>query len=104
MPKKAKNDKSKIEINLQPTRDIPVTRLYSNHIEVSQSPHDFTLKFCDATPIVDIDEVAKNNYILKIPVVSEIIIPFHVMEPLINVLAEQHEKYKQRFIKSDEDK
>ena len=94
MPEKTQNDKNKIEITLQPATDIPVSRLYSNHVEISQSPHDFTLKFCDATPIYSFKEFEKNKGIHKIPIVAEIAIPFHVMQPLIDALQKQFDQYK----------
>ena len=94
MPTKTKNDKGAIEITLKPSADVPLSRLYSNHIEISLSPHDFTLKFCDATPIYNIDK-AKNKIIHEIPIVAEIAIPFHVMKPLIVALQSQYDKHQE---------
>jgi hypothetical protein len=95
MPKKTKNDKDKIEITIQSTTEFPTYRIYSNHVEIMQSPHDFSLKFCDATPINNIEEVKKNKGIHKIPVVAEIAIPFQLVESLINALQTQYDKYKE---------
>ena len=93
MAKKAV-EKKEIEITVQSSFDLPATRIYSNHVEITQSPNDFTLKFCDATPIYNIDEVLQNEGIHKIPVVAEIAIPFALMPKLIKALQTQHNTYK----------
>lgn len=83
-----------MEIIPQPTVGLPVTRIYSNFVDVISSPYDFTLRFCDATPIYNMKEVEQNAGVHKIPIATEIILPFGVMKSLINVLRDQYKGYK----------
>jgi len=95
MPTKIESNKNKIEIKILPTTDIPASRLHSNHVEVTQSPYDFTLRFCDVTPLYDIKEIEKNKGIHKIPIIAEVAIPFRLMKPLIDALQIQYDEYKE---------
>jgi len=104
MPKKTESNIKKFEIKIQPSTDIPVYRLHSNHVEVTQSPYDFTLRFCDITPISNIKEVQKTKGIHKIPIVSEIAIPFSLVKPLIDALQIQYDKYEEIAGESNEKK
>ena len=81
-----------LEVTVIPSDAIVSKRIYSNFVMVTQSPHDFSLRFCDAPPIYDIDKVV-NNGIHPAPIVAEIIIPFNVMPNLIKVLQTQYEKH-----------
>lgn len=89
-----KKQKKGIEITPKPTVGLPATRIYSNFVEVIHSPYDFTLRFCDATPIYNIEEVEQNDGVHKIPIATEVTIPFDVVKPLINALQDQYKKYK----------
>lgn len=91
-----------LEVTLMPSDAIVSKRIYSNFVMVTHSPHDFSLRFCDASPIYDIDKVAANNSIHPAPVVAEIVIPFDVMPNLIKVMQTQYEKYL-KGSKGDED-
>lgn len=104
MPKKTESTIEKIEIKIQPTTDIPASRIHSNHVEITQSPYDFTLRFCDATPIYDMKGIEKNKGIHKIPIIAEIAIPFRLMKPLIDALQIQYDKYKEMTSESNEKK
>ena len=81
-----------IDVTLAPSDEIIPNRVYSNYVQVAQTPHDYSLRFCDATPIYDTEKVAENNGIFPIPVVAEIIIPLEVMPSLITTLQAQYEK------------
>jgi len=94
--------KSGMEVILVPSNEIPVDRVYSNYVEIGQSPYDFTLKFCDATAIKNIDELEKNEGKHFIPVVANIAIPFRVVPSLIKALESQYKIY-QDAIKGNND-
>lgn len=83
-----------VEIKLVPSDEIHPTREYSNYILVSHSPHDFSLKFCDATPVTDINKVKQNGGNHYIPVVREIAISPNVIPGLIKALQDQFKKYR----------
>jgi len=91
--KKTKKIAKDLEVMLSPNRDTPQTRVYSNFIQVAQTPYDFSLMFCDATPISvdkDTDGIVKHD----IPVVAEIAIPFNLVQGFINALQSQYDVYK----------
>ena len=83
-----------IEVILTPSDELSPNRLHANYVQVAQSPHDFTLRFCDAIPIWDLKKVVENEGIHKIPLVAEIAIPFNLMPSLIEALQTQHKNYK----------
>ena len=91
--KPTKADKG-VEVNLIPSDEIVSNRVYANYVQVAQSPYDFSLRFCDATPISNIEKVIQGGGAYEIPVVAEIAIPFDVMPALIKVLQEQYKKYQ----------
>jgi len=93
MPKKPISDKNKIEVKPKPSPDLLPSRIYSNYVEVSQSPYDFSLKFCDATPIYNMEEVKINKGLHRIPIIAEIAIPSTIVKPLIDALQIQYNKY-----------
>jgi len=82
-----------IEITLIPSDNLMSNRLYSNYVQVNQSPFDFSLRFCDAPAIYDMDEVIKNKGAFQIPVVAEIVVPLEIMPRLIDALKKEYEKY-----------
>jgi len=91
--KATKADKS-IKVTMIPSDELMPNRLYSNFVQVTQSPHDFTLRFCDVTPILDVKKVIEDKGVHKIPLVAEIAIPFDLMPNLIKTLQTQYEKYQ----------
>ena len=88
--KKAAKD---LTVTLSPNRDTPQTRIYANFAQVSQTPYDFNLMFCDATPI-SINKSADGKITHDIPIVAEIAIPFHLVPGLINALQIQYDLYR----------
>jgi len=89
-----------IVMKLMPNEDLDINREYANYVEVSQTPYDFSLKFCDATPFHGNKEQIKNNSIEHpIPVVIEIAIPFQIVPGLINALRSQWNDYNKNIKK-----
>lgn len=100
--KAIKKDKGLV-VNLMPNEDLDINREYANYVAVSQTPYDFSLKFCDATPLHVAKEQIKNNSVEhQIPVVAEIAIPFQVVPALINALKSQWNIYKKGIKESEE--
>lgn len=91
--KKATETDKGIEVTLVPNEDIPPSRIYSNFIQVAQTPYDFSLKFCDATPLSGSKKVG-GKVTHPIPIVAEIAIPFNLMPAFIKALQTQYEIYK----------
>lgn len=65
-------------------------REYSNYIEVSATPIDMSLKFCDIKPSrtkEEIEEIKKNG--INVLVNTEIVIPIDIVQSLIATLRKQ---------------
>ena len=99
MPKDKKKDETKVRIELQiiPSKEIVSKRIYSNFVSINHSQYDSTLTFCDILPIddaqkLDIEKTKK----LNAPIQAEIVIPNSLVEPLIEALSKNHEKYKDK--------
>ncbi|MBL6995964.1 hypothetical protein [Desulfobacula sp.] len=82
-----------VEITLIPNKDTPQSRMYSNFIQVTQTPYDFSLIFCDATPILNYNNT-DGKKIHNIPIVAEIAIPMDLVSGLIGALQTQYDLYK----------
>ncbi|MCK5722979.1 MAG: DUF3467 domain-containing protein [Gammaproteobacteria bacterium] len=82
-----------IKVTLEPSENIPPRRIYSNYIQVAQTPYDFNLKFCDAIPLLDSNN-AEGKVTHSIPIVAEIAIPFNLMPEFINALQAQYRLHK----------
>lgn len=85
-----------IEVNLVPKREVPLSRIYSNFAHVSQTPFDFSIKFCDATPI-SAGNSTNGKRTHEIPIVAEIAVPFGLVPGLINALQTQYDVYEKRI-------
>jgi len=86
--------KKGVEITIQPTYNMPSSRVYSNFAEVSLSPSDFTLRFCDVTPITNMKKVEEAGGVHNVPVVAEIAVPFDFVPNLIKALSSQYKSYQ----------
>ena len=84
-----------VELKLKADGSMPVRRQYSNYVEVAHSPYDFTLRFCDVGPVGNVAELAAKGGEHKVPVVSEIAIPFQIVPGLIQALQRQLEQHRQ---------
>lgn len=82
-----------LEVTLTPNSETPRSRTYSNVIQVAQTPYDFSLMFCDATPI-PIGDNTDGKIIHNIPIVAEIAIPFQLVPGFIKALQAQYSLYK----------
>lgn len=101
--KDSKNQAVDVKVIIDPNLEYPVKRIYSNYVQVQHTQADFTLRFCDATPIFDLDELKQNNNTHRIPVLMEVIIPSGAIPNLIAAITkkwEEHQKGKEDVEKS----
>ncbi len=78
-----------IKVTLEPNENISPRRIYSNYIQVAQTPYDFSLRFCDAIPL-SVNNNDSGEVTHSIPIVAEIAIPFNLMPGFINALKTQY--------------
>lgn len=79
----------KHEIKIMPDRNLESKRIYANFAVVSKSPFDFSIQFCNVSPISDINQLEKNEFVHYAPIVAEIAIPKEVIPGLIEALTSQ---------------
>lgn len=86
---------NEIALNLEPSKSSELGRVYSNFVQISHSPWDFTLRFCDAPPAIDLPKVSKDSkaVTLEIPTKVELIIPVNVIQDLISALKDNYKNY-----------
>lgn len=90
-----------IRVQLVPNINSKLGRVYSNFVQVSHSPWDFTLRFCDAPPGGDVPKLKKGDMV-EIPTIVEVVIPVILMSGLIKALNVQNEKYVKTYKKTEE--
>jgi len=71
-------------------------RIYSNYVEVTKTPLDVSIKFCDLKPPANPEELEKTKRDKKvlIPVLSEIVLPVEIAKAFLEALRSQLEKEK----------
>jgi len=94
-------EKSKaIEVKAVPDHSIISNRKYSNFVQVQNTLHDVTMRFCDITPIYNMPEfikTGKNEH--NIPVIAEITIPVNMVPNLIKALQQKYDEYQRTYNK-----
>jgi hypothetical protein len=93
--------KKTVKVELVPSLQPKGGRIYSNFMQISHSPWDFTVRFCDAPPGGNIPRTNKDLK-FEIPNLVEIIIPVNVMPGLIGALQTHLEKYEKAYGKKTE--
>lgn len=95
MPTIKTSDKTPKRIAIVPTDKIASKRIYSNFASISNSPHDFTITFCDVIPLYNEqkEEVIKSGTV-PAPIQAEIVIPISFVDSLIKALSQHYENYK----------
>lgn len=78
-------------IKVIPLRYVGSKRIYSNYIEVTKSPTDISIKFCDIKPPENEKEIenVKSKGQLEIMVEAEIVIPLSVAKEFLKALQVQ---------------
>jgi len=94
--KKGEKEVKSVQLKLIPALPAKLGRIYSNFAEISHSPFDFTIRFCDSPPASDILKLKKGNE-LEVPTVVEVVLPVNVIPGLINALSAQNEKYLKTY-------
>lgn len=91
-----------VEVTVVPSDDLISNRQYSNFVQVAHSPYDFTLRFCDAPPMYNPENIVKNKDVFPVPIVAEIAIPVDLMPNLIKTLQIQYDKFQSTYGKKQQ--
>jgi hypothetical protein len=81
-------------VQIIPDHTLNSPRIYANYVQVSMSPIDCTLTFCDVMGPQSEEEALKmqKSGVLPSPVKAVIVIPNQVVEGFIQALQAQREK------------
>jgi hypothetical protein len=88
--------KEALTINIIPSLEPKLGRVYSNYVQVSHSQYDFTIRFGDAPPGGDVPRLKKGNDI-TIPNIVEIIIVPDLIPKIITALDTNYKKFLEQF-------
>jgi hypothetical protein len=85
-----------------------IDRKYSNYAAVSHDQYSFSLTFCetrlDSIAEESLGQLPKNeegSYIVKVPIVAQILIPIDMMPAFIEALKVNYQKCMEKKSKSD---
>lgn len=107
-----KEKKEEIKITFMPDFEnvqLDVQRIYSNYLSVSHDPFAFVLTFCEShiesvkeEDLKEKDE--KGAYIIKAPIVSQIIVPIPLMPKIIEAFQINYDRCleKAKKVKKEE--
>jgi hypothetical protein len=81
-------------VQIIPDHTLNSPRVYANYVQVSMSPMDCTLTFCDVMGPQSEEEALKvqKTAVLPSPVKAVLVIPNQIVEGLVQALQAQREK------------
>ena len=83
-----------INFTIVPDESTDPPRTYSNFCAVSHTPFDFTLTFCEMTPLSERDiRGAEAEHLVRAPIKARIVLSVQVVPNLIAALQEQLRAY-----------
>lgn len=94
---KIADEDKEIQIELIPSLEPKLGRVYANYVQVSHSPYDFTIRFCEAPSVADIVRLKGNRKKVEVPNIVELIIPPDLMPQIIEALKINYEKYLKAY-------
>ena len=90
--------KKSINFTVVPDEDPNVPRVYSNFCSIQHSPFDFTLTFCDMSPLGEREiKEAQSSHIVKAPVRARLVVPIPLVPGLIAALQENFRLHQESY-------
>lgn len=86
----------KITVNIVPSLEPRLGRVYSNYVQVSHSPWDFTIRFGDAPPGGDVQRIRIENEII-IPNIVEVIVVPQLIPAIMKAMETSYNSYLKEF-------
>lgn len=93
MAEKSSKEEKEIQIELVPSTESKLGREYINYAQVSHSPWDFTIKFCQTPAMVDILKLKRSAGKAEIPTIVELIIAPDFLPKIIKALQTNYDRY-----------
>ena len=84
------SDSKQINFSIVPDEAADVPRTYSNFCAVNHTPFDFTLTFCEMTPLSEKDiRAAEAEHVVRAQIKARVVLSVQVVPNLIAALQEQ---------------
>jgi hypothetical protein len=88
------SESKQINFTIVPDDTTDAPRTYANFCAVSHTPFDFTVTFCEMTPLSEKDiRAAEAEHIVRAPIKARVVLPVQVLPNLIAALQEQLRAY-----------
>jgi hypothetical protein len=88
------SESKQINFTIVPDDTSDAPRTYANFCAVNHTPFDFTLTFCEMTPLSEKDiRAAEAEHVVRAPVKALVVLPVQVVPTLIAALQEQMRIY-----------
>jgi hypothetical protein len=94
--KKTAPKKGTLTINIIPSLEPKLGRVYSNYVQVAHSQYDFTIRFGDAPPGGDIVRLKKGDTV-TIPNIVEIVVVPDLIPAIIKALDTNYKAFLEQF-------
>ena len=89
-------ESKQINFTIVPDETSDQSRTYANFCAVNHTPFDFTLTFCEMTPLSEKDiRAAEAEHVVRAAVKSRVVLPVQVVPTLIAALQEQLRIYSE---------
>jgi hypothetical protein len=95
--KPAKEKEKEITIELIPSLEPKLGRVYANYAQISHSPWDFTIRFCEAPSSADIVRLKRAGGKVEIPNIVEVIMTPGLIPSVLKALKINYEKYMKAY-------
>jgi hypothetical protein len=84
-----KQEPKQVNFTIVPDEQSGQPRIYANFCAIAHTPFDFTLTFCEVTPLSDQEiRVAETNHVVKAPVKARVVVPIQFIPNLVAALQE----------------
>jgi hypothetical protein len=91
-------DSKQINFTIVPDETSGVPRVYANFCAVAHTPFDFSLTFCEMTPLSEQDvRHAETEHIVRAPARARVVVPVQVVPNLIAALQDQLRAYSESY-------
>ena len=95
--KEGPKDFEEITVELTPTGEPSMGRIYANYVQVSHSPWEFTVRFCLAPAGADIKKsVKQDTNTVEIPIIIDVMISPTLIKPIIKALQINFDKFEKK--------
>ena len=92
------DEKKAINFTVVPDESSTVPRVYSNFCSIQHSPFDFTLTFCDMSPLGEREiQEAQERHLVKAPIRARIVLPIPLVDGLIRALQENYRLHQESY-------